>query len=211
SKKYLELCITSGKFTNTLGEVDVKDGESDGALFRKIRETYKETRKSLLPTGYIFRKPVAAIFVKVSLSVASKPRCSYKAPSIPPKEQVDNGQYEYRPCPIDAPPMTSNWFMHHFDFIDDPRHPEEIWGPRLPKKLGISLAASTELLAQGWGIRIEEGPNWALLSILMFLFILISGIVAGAYAVKTHDNQAAVAIGTWLTTVQAMGMAALFF
>lgn len=133
------------------------------------------------------------------------------APSIPPKEEVDNGRYEYHPCPIDEPPMTSNWFMHHFDFIDDSKHPMEIWGPRLPKKLHISLSASTGQLAKGWGIRIEEGPNWALISILMFSFVLISGLVAWAYAAKTHDNQTAVAIGSWLTTVQTMALTTFFF
>lgn len=68
-KMYLELCITSGKFAQILGEVDVKDGESDGTLFRKIRETYEGTRKCVLPVRYSLKRPVAAIFVQVSLSV----------------------------------------------------------------------------------------------------------------------------------------------
>lgn len=133
------------------------------------------------------------------------------APSIPPKEHVDNRQYLYRPCPIDEPPMTSDWFMHYFNFIDDSKHRDEIWGVRLPKKLGISLANSTKPLACGWGIKIEEGPNWTCISIFMFSFVLISGLVAGTYAGLTHDNQTGVAIGAWLTTIQAMGLAALFF
>jgi len=133
------------------------------------------------------------------------------APSIPPKKYVDEGKYLYHPCPIDEPPMTSNWFMHYFNFIDGSKHHSNIWGTRLPKKLYESLANSPEPLANGWGIKIVEGPNWALLSIFMFSFILISGLVAGTYAGITHDNQTGVAIGAWLTTIQAMGLTAIFF
>lgn len=82
-----------------------------------------------------------------------------------------------------------------------------MWGMRLPWKLGPALAP----MAQGWGIHLEERPDWPLFAAIMCLFLLLSGLVAGIYSWKTGDNQTGVAIGVWLTAVQAMGMTALFF
>jgi hypothetical membrane protein len=82
-----------------------------------------------------------------------------------------------------------------------------MWGMRLPRKLGPGLAP----MAQGWGIYLEERPDWALFAAFMFLLSLISGLVAGLYCWRTGDNQTGVAIGAWLTAVQGMGMSAIFF
>ena len=78
---------------------------------------------------------------------------------------------------------------------------------RLPRKLGPGLAT----MAQGWGIHLEERPDWPLFFAFMFFFLLLSGFVAGMYSWKTGDHQTGVAIGAWLTSVQTTGMAALFF
>ena len=86
-----------------------------------------------------------------------------------------------------------------------------MWGPRLPKKTGVSLAHGSEPLAEGWGIQIQERPHWALLTTLMFIFLLLSGLVAGIYSWRTGDHQTGVAIGAWLATVQTMGITTLFF
>ncbi len=83
-----------------------------------------------------------------------------------------------------------------------------MWGERLPWKVGPSLVVP---MSQGWGIQLEESPDWPLFFALMFLILLMSGLVAGIYAWQTKDHQTGVAIGAWLTTVQAMGMSAVFF
>lgn len=82
-----------------------------------------------------------------------------------------------------------------------------MWCMRLPWKLGPGLTP----MAKGWGIHIEERSDWPLFAAFMFLFLLLSGLVAGIYSFKTGDHQTGVAIGTWLTAVQAAGMTALFF
>lgn len=66
-------------------------------------------------------------------------------------------------------------------------------------------------MAQGWGIHLEERPDWQLFAGFMFLFPLLGGLVAGIYSFKTGDHATGVAIGAWLTAAQPMGMTALFF
>jgi len=107
---------------------------------------------------------------------------------------------------MDEPPIDSRTFLHHF-YASETDHPDLMWGSRLPWKLGPSLGP----MDKGWGILLEERPDWPLFAALMFPFVLLSGLVAGIYSWKTGDNQTGVAIGAWLTTVQTLGMTAVFF
>ena len=132
-------------------------------------------------------------------------------PSIPPQSEVEKGRYSYQPCPIDEPPMHTNTFMHYFYFSDASKHATSLWGPRLPRKLGYPLTSCAEPLAQGWGVEIQEQPHWAMFATLMFLLLILSGLVAGTYCLKTGDHQTGIAIGAWLTSVQTMGVTAFFF
>ncbi|KAB8202235.1 hypothetical protein BDV34DRAFT_228561 [Aspergillus parasiticus] len=127
-------------------------------------------------------------------------------PSLPPEAEVKAGKYRYIPCPIDEPPMDNRTFFHHF-YSSASKHPDTMWGPRLPWKLGPGLGP----MASGWGIHLEEEPDWLLFAALMFLFLLLSGVAAGIYSWRTGDHPTGVAIGTWLMAVQAMGATALFF
>lgn len=128
-------------------------------------------------------------------------------PSIPPKEEVSSGNYNYVPCPIEClPPVDNRTFFHHF-YSRAADHQASIWGPRLPKKLGPSLPTMTP----GWGIHLQESPDWPLFAALNFVCLLLSGLVAGIYSWKTKDTPTGVAIGAWLTATQVMGVTAVFF
>ena len=131
-------------------------------------------------------------------------------PSIPPADEVKAGRYLYSPVPMDEPPMPTNVFMHYFYSSTPEKHWDNLWGERFPQKLKTSILFSNDPLVVGWGIQITDGPNWFLLCLLMLLCLLISGIVAGVYAHFAKDNQTGVAIGSWLTAVQALGVALLF-
>ena len=61
--KYLELCINTGQYSTSLGEIDLSHVKSDGELFIKIRERYREMRPFRLRR--IFSKPVDVHFVRV--------------------------------------------------------------------------------------------------------------------------------------------------
>lgn len=136
---------------------------------------------------------------------------SLTAPAIPPKSEVEARRYSYQPCPIDEPPVPHTAFMHLFLYGDASKHPLAQWGPRLPRKVGDPFAVSGQSLALGWGVEIQERPHWAMFTASMFLVLLLSGLVAGIYSWRTGDHQSGIAIGTWLTSTQAMAVATLFF
>lgn len=102
--------------------------------------------------------------------------------------------------------MDSRTFLHHF-YLPASKHPEIMWGPRLPRKLGDSLGP----MAQGWGIHLVERPDWPLFSAIMSILILISGAIAGVYGWKNGDPATGVAIGAWLTAVETLAASAVFF
>ena len=133
-------------------------------------------------------------------------------PSLPPESEVARGHYDYKPCPMDELPMPSHIFMHHFrsnNPLQD--HPRLQWAPRLPQKLETSLYFSNDVLAVGWGVQILEGPNWGLIWIVLTIATLLSGLIAVFCAFLVHDKATGVAIGAWLTAIQAMALAAAFY
>ena len=64
--KYLELCINTGQYSTSLGEIDLSHVKSDGELFLKIWERYREMRPFRLRR--IFSQPVDVHFVRVGFS-----------------------------------------------------------------------------------------------------------------------------------------------
>lgn len=129
--------------------------------------------------------------------------------SIPPLTEV-NKTYLYDPIPMDEPVMPPDTFMHHLTKITE-AHNEFIWCQRFPQKLGDSLICSPNKLAVGWGVEIAEGPNFLLFSAGMVIALLLSGLVAGLSGFYMKDKATGVAIGAWLTALQTMVAATLFF
>ncbi|RYN19941.1 hypothetical protein AA0112_g10905 [Alternaria arborescens] len=202
----LQLCIETGKYKLEMSELTrPSPAVSDGELFAMIREQYETTRRSIFPTWARFKKPNKAIFVKFFLGPRRAVSLNYETPSIPPATEVRHN-YDYDPCPMEMPPMDSQVFFHHF-YASKSKHPDVFWSERLPWKVGPALKPKDN----GWGIHLEESPNWALFAMLMCLLLSLSGIIAGIYGWKMEDAQTGVAIGAWLTSVQVMGITAVFF
>jgi len=107
---------------------------------------------------------------------------------------------------MELPPMDSRVFFHHF-YAPESQHPDVFWSERLPWKVGPALRPKDD----GWGIHLKESPNWPLFAALMCFLLFLSGAVAGIYSWKMEDAQTGVAIGAWLTSVQVMGITAVFF
>jgi hypothetical protein len=63
-KMFLELCVNTGELDISLGEIDVSNVTSDGELFRRIYQCYKEIRGHRMRR--IFLKPVDVHFIHVS-------------------------------------------------------------------------------------------------------------------------------------------------
>ena len=80
--------------------------------------------------------------------------------------------------------MDSRIFFHYL-YSPALHHPDWMWGPRLPWRLNSPLGS----MEHGWGIHLEEKPNWPLLAAIISFGLFISGIVAGFYGWKTGDRQ----------------------
>ena len=63
SRRFLELCINTGGYVTSLGEIEISAGTSDGDLFDRIRKKYRELR------GRSYKRmlmhPVEVHYVKV--------------------------------------------------------------------------------------------------------------------------------------------------
>lgn len=111
-------------------------------------------------------------------------------PSMPPKPEVDAQNWDYDPCRIEELPVDSRTFFHHF-YAPASKHPDNMWSDRLPWKLGTGLAPRDT----GWGIHLEESPDWPLFAAFMFLCLTLSGLIAGIVILKTGDRQTGVSVG----------------
>lgn len=81
----------------------------------------------------------------------------------------------------------------------------------LPKKRRESILDSTDSFPTGWGIHITESPDPYVISAFVFVGLVISGLISILWATLTKDVKAAFGIGAYLATVQAAGMATLYF
>ena len=82
---------------------------------------------------------------------------------------------------------------------------------RLPKKLKESIFSNRDDSTVGWGIHIIESPDFYVISILVTLGLLLSGIVAIVWASVTQDVQGAFGIGSYIIAVEAAVMTTLYF
>ena len=62
-RRFLELCIDTGKYIISLGELDVSNIRSDSELFVFIHRKYRELRGSIFQR--MFSQPIDIHFVKV--------------------------------------------------------------------------------------------------------------------------------------------------
>jgi hypothetical protein len=69
----LQLCVETGRHSVELGTLDVEPAQSDGDLFRRLREQYKSVRSSALPIAFRFKKPDKVIYVKVGPQPYKRP------------------------------------------------------------------------------------------------------------------------------------------
>ncbi|OCL02886.1 hypothetical protein AOQ84DRAFT_348486 [Glonium stellatum] len=206
NQKFLEVCINTGQYTVSLGEINVSDIKSDGQLFEKINQRYHEMRGSHIRR--ILRKPVDIHFVRFSLQRTYRVGILGKPMEMPPEEEVRKKHYEFS-CPF-PPPMDSREFLHHF-YIHGDVHPQSIYLERLPKKLEPSLSQlQSQGLTFGWGIHIIEGPNKSALSWACFVILLLSFVVSVVYAVTMKTQEQGFGIGQWMVAVLSVALIALY-
>ena len=195
--RFFELCVNTGEFSKTLGEIDVTRVTNDVSFFNLVREKYREVRGHRFKKHYLL-KPIAMHFVHFGLEDCHRVSI-LKKNSFPSIEDVSRKEYHYHPCPPDRdPPMPSDTFMH---LMKCPRTSSKYnWFHCLPKKLSASITRSSEDLPKAWGVHIVEGPNYVnIIFTIMCALLVCTGLVV-AYAMKTKDVSGAAGIGSALVT-----------
>ncbi|KLO82672.1 uncharacterized protein LW93_9876 [Fusarium fujikuroi] len=223
--KFFELCVTVGKHSVRLGEINISSVTTDGQLFKKIWHSYREIKTSTLGAtikGWFF-KPSDVFFVHFGVMGRHRVGIYSKPMEIPPAKEVDEGRYHYFECPMQPlPPMPDHIFLHYLEEAkqktgrqDNPAaHAEDIFLSRLPKKLGSSIFTSrsglTSGITYGWGVHIVERPSGWAKSMLGILSALIC-IAVFAITWICADFDKAIGIGQYITGVLAIMNAAVYF
>lgn len=201
--KYVELCVNTGKWQMSLGEIDITRVNCDRELFSLIRERYKTIRG--YRTRFFLIEPARVEWVQFSLENRYSVGIHDKPLAVPPEAEVESNRYEYDPCPLKSlPPIPDNVFLHHFN--DPGHHRRPNWLRRIPKKVNDSLIGHHEGDIIGWGVHIIEGPNWLAISVAVFCIVLSSGVFATAWAVCRNDISGAFAVAGWMIGVLTAAM-----
>jgi hypothetical protein len=120
--------------------------------------------------------------------------------ALPPKSEVDAKKWVYDPCPLEGdPPIAEDLFLHYLQCSEGPS--TLFWMPRFPRKLETSLLRSAAAATFGWGIHIDEGPNFAALFKANLVVLLLSGLAAGLWTFLEHDFQGAFGFACWIIAV----------
>ncbi|KAI1206332.1 uncharacterized protein F4807DRAFT_463821 [Annulohypoxylon truncatum] len=229
-KKYLEVCVSSGRHTVSLGEVNISSVTSDAQLFDEIWKTYRGIKGTDWRTTLHnwFLEPDDVLFVLFGVLRRHQVGI-YKQPlEIPPEVEVDEGRYDYYECPMKVlPPMPGNIFLHYLEHAkrkatskkETPMyHADSTFLKRLPKKLETSIfdgdAAGGSSISYGWGIHIVERPStsalYSVAAFQAFVSVAICFIVFGATSATLVLDQA-IGIGQYTAGVLALLNTAFYF
>jgi len=133
-------------------------------------------------------------------------------PELPPECEVSSQRYEYNPRPQDLEEVMPNHVFFHFFFSRPNGHQKPKWIYRLPKKLKESILDSNNNdLPVGWGVHINEGPDYHVICAFVLLGLVISGVLSICWATLTKDVQGAFGMGAYFATVEAAWMATMYF
>jgi hypothetical protein len=106
----------------------------------------------------------------------------------------------YSPCPlIDDPPMPQDIFLHYLSCTAS--KPTLAWLPRLPKKLDPSILRFAGAINYGWGIHINEGPNYFAIGVINIFMMVVSGVAAYLWKYFMDDFQGAFGFAGWIVAV----------
>lgn len=128
--------------------------------------------------------------------------------------------------------MPANVFLHYlhrarWNIFGE--HTEDTWLQRLPKKLNESILAKVRQddatnqqdgqeeaimdpnLAFGWGVHVLDGPNHAVLGLLLAIGVVIAFIVSGIVVGFAKTQEQGFGVGSFLLAILASVMTAVYF
>lgn len=237
-RKFLALCVNTGRFHKTLGEIEVTDICRDSEAFWRIKSRYLEVRGFRARARRLFLLRANKVhFVKVSLPIESLPPPTIthnndhqqiniedafradiiEAPSIPPITEVHSKRYEYSPLDLPLPPITSNSFLHYLENPEcESLKRTKRWLSCLPKRLEEQLlskqiSSEPDIIVSGWGIHIDETLNEEGLAILAFVVLSLSALVGVTYSVKMGDASGGFTIAGYIATTLGVFVTVMYF
>ena len=201
--KFFELCINTGEFAKSHGEIDVTRVTNDTTLFAKIHAKYCDIRGHRIKKHY-FLKPRSMQFVQFIVECGREVSI-VKKHCYPSKQDVEGKKYHYSPCPIEPyPPMPSEAFMHKMKCArrayksGNVPPARSFWLDRLPKKLQGPVSRSSEPQSMEWGVHILEGPDYVNMYFTLICTLSACLALVAVYTVKTRDVAGAAGIGSML-------------
>jgi hypothetical protein len=121
--------------------------------------------------------------------------------ALPPKSEVDAKRYIYNPCPLDDElPISSDLFLHYLLDCNSPSR-GFIWLPRIPRKLATSIFNEDGPAGFGWGVHIDEGPDFLRIFLLNLGILMLSGVAALIWKFLEKDFQGAFGFACWVIAV----------
>jgi hypothetical protein len=148
-----------------------------------------------------------------------------KPNEFPPQLELDEKRYHYL-CPkIRMPVNTFLHYLHRGRWNVWGEHTGNTWLKRLPKKLEESVLAAVQQntenaqqddltdpdLAFGWGVHILDGPNHAVLGLLLCIGVAVAFVVSGIVVGFAKTQEQGFGIGNFLLAILASLMAAVYF
>ncbi|KAE9365777.1 hypothetical protein N431DRAFT_472372 [Stipitochalara longipes BDJ] len=216
-RKFLALCVNTGRFHKTLGEIDVTDIYRDSEAFRQIKARYLEVRSFRARARRLFLLRASNVhFVKINIEDTYRADI-VETPSVPPLTEVHAKRYEYSPLDLPLPPITSNSFMHYLENPEcESLQRTSRWLGCLPKRLEEQLlsrrrSSEPDTIVSGWGIHIDETLNEEALAILVLIILLFSAFLGITYSAKTGDASGGFTIAGYIATVMGVVVAVLYF
>ena len=103
TNEWLELCIRSGPDTHTLREIDVAGNQTDTAVFQKIAEAYRFSRRTRFWRHFDARVPNGGVFVQVGPAVFRLPL------SFPFKQDLPHSALQRKQC-LEQPEVSRGIF-----------------------------------------------------------------------------------------------------
>lgn len=121
--------------------------------------------------------------------------------ALPPKTEVDAKRYIYNPCPLENElPISSDLFLHYLLTCTSPSS-RLVWLPRIPRKLSTSIFSCPEPAGFGWGIHIDEGPDYLKIFLINLGILTLSGLAALVWRLLENDFQGGFGFACWIIAV----------
>lgn len=128
-------------------------------------------------------------------------------PCLPPKAEVDAGNYHYHPCPpdVDNPCLRIAYLHSLLAPSGTGAHQHRFWALRTPKKRREALRYQDDRVdAVGYGVHVVEGLSHLALAALAAASLVSSLVLGLAYSLRTGDVSSGFTVASFVLAAEAL-------